>query len=804
MNPGKFMRYFLFLFYCLIHHLSLGQQQTDFNLSLVGHAEPEIPDSVPSQYHQFNDVWGWTSTDCTEYAIFGTGYGTAIYRLSDPTNPELITVVPGAYSRWRDFKSFGDYIYVVADEGSDGLLIIDMSAAPDAVTFKHWTPDLPILGTNPTLRKCHNLSIDSCYAYLAGCNNGSPRNLGVFIIDLCTDPLNPQYITHTDSIYAHDAYAQGDRLYLSNLGSGFSIVDISNKSAPITLALQETSSDFTHNAWSDTSGHLLFTTDERFRAYVDAYDISNPDEIQLLDRWRPAASEVQGAIPHNVHYLDGYLVVSYYTDGLKIVDANRPTNLVEVASYDTYFFRDGSFGGHWGAYPYLPSGLVLSSDRSSGLYVFEPNYQRAAYLEGLITDSLTGEPLPDVKVTFLSEFPGSDVSGTNGSYATGLAMAGKVDVEFFIRGYHRKTISVDLVQGEVTDLDVQLVPLAFYTVRGRVLDDSTGEPVSFAEVSIFNDIYHDRRKADAEGHFEILTFEGDRVIAAGKWGYLHNFSIETVVGDLNEIEIRLSRGYRDDFIFDLGWTVSSSITTPERQRWQRGTPAYYVYDAEFANPDADISDDLGSSCYVTGLEGSPAGNLSDTSILTSPVFNLTDYSEPYLYYFTWFYDKGVNPPDDQLEIWLDNGTERVMVEKITESGSTWRPRSEIRVADYLTPSTTMQLILIAADTGSVHLYEAGIDAFSITDGQTTSSQWLEGNEIRVFPNPFSEEIHIRFENAPRGTTYRIIDLLGREAKRGVLSEALQSIPTLDLTTGFHFLTIEVNGKILKTEKILKN
>jgi hypothetical protein len=42
----------------------------------------------------------------------------------------------------------------------------------------------------------------------------------------------------------------------------------------------------------------------------------------------------------------------------------------EVAFFDTYPANDGrNFDGAWSVYPFLPSGNVLVSDVSNGLYV---------------------------------------------------------------------------------------------------------------------------------------------------------------------------------------------------------------------------------------------------------------------------------------------------------------------------------------------------------------------------------------------------------------------------------------------------
>ncbi|MEZ4982763.1 MAG: hypothetical protein R2769_14490 [Saprospiraceae bacterium] len=49
------------------------------------------------------------------------------------------------------------------------------------------------------------------------------------------------------------------------------------------------------------------------------------------------------------------------------------------------FFSPGAgFNGAWGAYPFLPSQTVLISDINSGLYVLQPNYVRACWLEGTV------------------------------------------------------------------------------------------------------------------------------------------------------------------------------------------------------------------------------------------------------------------------------------------------------------------------------------------------------------------------------------------------------------------------------------
>jgi choice-of-anchor B domain-containing protein len=775
-------------------------QQRDFNVDFISNRQIQFPEEVGDQYRRYSDIWGYTSENGTEYAILGTGIGTAIYELSDPANPNLVSLVPGTLSRWRDFKSYGHYVFGVADEGNDGLLIINMADAPDSVQWSFWHPSLTIGDDQArSLDKCHNLYIDSSFVFLAGCNlNGG----GILILDLSTNPEQPEFLAAADRRYAHDVFVQNNRMYTSDLGGGFAIVDISDIRNPETLASQETSFNFTHNAWASDDGSYLFTTDERTNAFVDAYDISNPDEILRLDQYRPAATLRNPVIPHNVHYLNGYLIISYYVDGLKIVDANQPENMVEVGSFDTYRFRDDGFHGAWGAFPYLPSGLILVSDIESGLFVLQPKYQRAAYVIGTITDQTNSNVLADVKVEVESEKPSLTRSSENGSYKTGWAGSGNATLTFSKSGYHPKMVEINMVQEETVTLDVQLQPLVRYQIVGQVLDRNSGLPVAKAQVIVFNDLYEERTTANDDGTFMVSSFEGTMTIAAGQWGYIHSFIIQEIEEDHPAVNLLLDKGYRDDFVFDYGWTVTNSANTSNTQGWQRGNPKYAIYNEEITNPNGDLEQDFGSECFVTGLDGNLGANLSDTSTLISPLFDLSEYVDPYINYYTWFYDFGVQPPDDQLQILIGNGDREVLVQSINMSQSGWRQRSEIRLIDYLTPSDGMYLKIVAADIGNVHIYEAGLDAFSITEEQTTSAfEQGSTSPVLVFPNPANDILNI-LNPGIKIDEFIVYDLQGKMVLRKSFTDTA-SIEIANLQPGGYFISLKHQGKTLVTEKFIK-
>jgi len=350
----------LILLVLLLPTFQFLQAQNIQNTSLVG--------NLP--YNQgVNDVWGWADEDGTEYAFVGTQTGVSVVSLADPSNPTEVGFADGPSSGWRDIKTWKGYAYAI-NETSDGLLVIDLNTLPDSISYTYWAPEIKDLGT---LNTCHNIYIDEFgAAYLAGCNlNGG----GMLFVDVNPDPGNPIYIGKGDSRYSHDVFVRDEIMYSSDIFAGFfSIADVSDKDSATTMATQNTPFNFTHNAWLSDDSQTLFTTDERSNAPTAAYDISDLENIKKLDEFRPAETINTGVIPHNAHVLDDYLIISHYSDGVVIVDAARPHNLIQVGQYDTYPVPGSGFSGCWGAYPFLPSGLVLGSDRSNGLFVIQPNY----------------------------------------------------------------------------------------------------------------------------------------------------------------------------------------------------------------------------------------------------------------------------------------------------------------------------------------------------------------------------------------------------------------------------------------------
>jgi choice-of-anchor B domain-containing protein len=789
----------------LLFVLGSGYSQENFNMDLVAHVD--IGEAG-------NDCWGWVDAEGTEFAIIGSRNSTKIYSLEDPSNPSLVISIPGSSSTWRDIKTFGDFIYVVADSGNDGLLVIDMTSYKDSIPHKFWKPSLAVGSNSSTLTTSHNIYIDNNgYGYLAGASAIHPdsRKRGWFVLDLFTDSWNPSMVAFDTTAYAHDVVVQDDLLYASEIFEGqLGIYDVSDKSDMKLLGKVNTSFNFTHNAWPSHDGKYVFTTDERGDAFVDAYDISDLDNIRLLDKFQPEETKNLGVIPHNTHYLNGYLITSWYTDGVVIIDANKPENMVKVGSFDTYGGGHGGFSGCWGAYPFLPSGLILASDINSGLYILNPNYKRAYYVEGNITDKDNSAPINNVEVTLKSANEQSTSSGAMGHYSMGQAEGGSFEVTFSHPDYLPATEMVNLEQGECINLDVSLQKRAEVNITMATLKTADGGPVPNGSIILISESQTFEINTDATGNFAGTFFKDSYDVYGGAWGYLHKSMGTIEIDNGAHIEIELEKGYQDDYIFDLGWTVDGDATAGH---WERGIPIATFLGGEPANADVDIDGDYGKSCYVTGNGGLDVGfDDVDRGLtrLTSDVMDLSDYNDPKVEYYLWFVNVGGGAvPNDSLAVKITNGSETVLLENITESSSGWREKSVFTLSDYIEVNNQIRLILETSDDQTNefgHIVEAGIDAFLVTEGETSSIIGLNDNlKLSYYPNPFSQDITLEYElESSTNASIQVFDVLGSLRSHRKLNQPKGTISLgSDLASGIYFINMVTSDNEYHTIKVIK-
>lgn len=731
--------------------------------AFVAHAQLNIEFVGQLSYqaiHNSNisNLWGYTDEFGNEYAIVGVNGGNgpggvSVVSLADPADPQEVFFHPGLASIWREVKVWGDFAYITTEANSGGITIVDLGPLPQNTNLTATVWQAPDWGTS------HSLFIDeNGRLYIHGANRG---NGGVIMYDLTQDPWNPVEVGSFDNWYCHDSYARGDTLYPAHIYDGFfSIVDVSDPANPVLLGTHATPNEFTHNTWLDDSGQYLFTTDERTDSYVAAYDVSDPTDIQFLHKLQ--SDPGSGAIPHNTYWLGNYLVTSYYTYGVAIYDATNPSNLVEVGNYDTSPFTGDGFNGAWGVYPFFESGRLIISDIQQGLIVLQPTYTHACWLQGTVRNANTQVPVGQATVV-LNGTNNSSTTGISGIYGTGYHAAGTYSVSVSAPGYEPKTINgVDLVNGGVTLLDIDLVPLVAFTFQGTVIDAVTQEPLEGAMVQMTSEVYAYEGTTGADGTFAIPgVFADDFAILAGKWGWRTACpNVQSITSATGAITIPLDPGYYDDFELDFGWTVNSTATAGI---WERGIPVGTTYLGAQCNPGADVPGDCGGQAYVTGNGGGQAGEDdldNGHTTLTSPVFDATTVWDPGILYHRWFYNAGGSgAPNDRMRVSLTNGTETVLIEEVQTSASAWVQRS-FRIADHIVPGPAMQLIVYVVDDDPGHLVEGGLDLFKVVElsGVGVDEAVLPG--FQLWPNPAQDRFQVVLPHDDNAFL-EVLDALGR-------------------------------------------
>lgn len=797
------MRYLILILLCGVGAL----QAQDYNTTLLSNVR--FTDNCAN-------VWGHVDSMGREYAIIGRTTGTSVFDVTDGSKPLLLVHIPGALGQWREIKSWQNSIYVVADQGQDGILIIDMSDAPHSINWRFDRRQIQVvdetLNINKTdfLNRAHSLFIDEKgYCYISGSN----LHPGVVIFKLNPHLETPEYQGILNSNYSHDTYARNDTLWSADVLAGvFTVWDVKDRTKSKKLAEQRTGNSFTHNIWLSDDGKYAFTTDERANAFVEAYRVDDLSNIVRTDHYRSRTTQIRGTIPHNTHYNKGYLVTSYYTDGFTIVDATDPSHLVEVGAYDTYPAGEGDFHGCWGVYPYLPSGNILASDIEFGLYVVKPAYKRASYLRGTVRDSVSGIPLANVKIK-MGLAPFNEVlSAGDGSFKTGGPYKGKVSIKISKEGYQAKQVEVDLQTGELTQTDLLLKPLSTRELNIRVIDSLTGQGIPGVFVRFISEENSFDVETNASGRSTQLIYEGKWTLGLAIWSY--RFKTRSLILDsqTGEIIIPLTRGYEDNFAFNLGWTTQSDLF---RGVWDRAEPRGAYIREEAINPEYDLPDDFGDLCMITGNRSTSAtGDDVDngTTRLISPAMDLSGYKAPIIEFYAWTVRKNLVetiPWVGSHSVYLASGGDTVLLLTLEPNVQAWT-KYQITLNPSLIKKKSAVFILFEASEPEVvdarNMVEFGLDGFSIVESSSTPVRQEELQQVdwKAFPSPFSHKLILSGPAKSYDRNIEFISVYGVRLSRFIwarLQPEIQLYP--DLPVGIYFIRVTSPGKVAEVVKLIR-
>ena len=720
----------IFSFFLFFFLNNLVAQTNPLNVQQFAHI-PKSGFMVPSE---LNDIWGWVDSLGNEYAIVGMNDGTSIIDLSDPLSPQEVLFVPGMNSTWRDIKTYGNYAYVTT-EAMNGLLIIDLSNLPDSANTNTYLYTGP---SNAQWQRAHNIYIDDRgYAYIFGANRGSG---GAIILDLNQDPTQPVEVADINNWYVHDGMVKGDTLFLANGNNSlFSIWDVSNPATPVLLAQNPTIGYYSHNIWSSDDGNYIYTTEEDNGGHLSEFNITDLNNIDLTDKIQ--ADPGNNIMPHNAFYINDYIVNSYYTTGIQIFDVKSKGNIVNVGHFDTSpnFSGPGS-NGCWGVYPYLPSGIIIASDIENGFFVLDPDYKRAAYLEGIITDASSNTFLSGVTVEILNSNNNYTLSNVGGEFKLGTLNSGTYSVVFSHPLYQSDTINQVVLQNDSTTiLNLIMYSLTPLNLNIESKSSALNSSLSGVDFIITNEDFTYSGTTDQNGLFTINNLiPGSYNVYAGLWTY-KDFCVESlnIINDNTPFLISLDEGYRDRFNIDMGWTVNSSAASG---LWERDVPKVTVYNNSDTCSPAFDSEDCGNMAFITGnLGSSPTADDVDLGYvqLESPSISLNSNQTNYLHCNLWWRNfLGGTNPDDTLFINVNDGVNKENLFFIqSDNPKSWYKLS-LEIPNTINLSSfKIEITTADWDFGVDHLVEAGIDNFYIDNDPSSNINQVQGSLINIFPNP---------------------------------------------------------------------
>jgi choice-of-anchor B domain-containing protein len=375
------------------------------NMDLLAHVPLSSFSTNPSAA---NDVWGFYDVnDGKEYAILGLRNGVGVVEVTDPEAPRMVGSVSSESTSWRDIKVYqhfnrvtarwDSYAYVTADSASVGTMIVDLRSLPNEIS---------VAASDNSDISAHNVYLSNVDYSLGVALNGvdpflhiagSNRNGGAFNTYRLDNPVEPESVYSNESSsrtnYSHDVSSMvvtDDRKDTQCVAAGphceiffdfnednFQIWDKTQNSAPSRLSTTSYPKvSYVHSGWYTEDKQVVLVHDELdemdygLNSTVRLFELSDFGSPSLLSTWTGPT----GAIDHNGFVRGNRYYMSNYTRGVTVLDISDTSNPVDIGFFDTFPVSDNtSFNGAWGVYPYLPSGVVLVSDISSGLYIVRDN-----------------------------------------------------------------------------------------------------------------------------------------------------------------------------------------------------------------------------------------------------------------------------------------------------------------------------------------------------------------------------------------------------------------------------------------------
>ena len=715
----------------LFHASSTPAEIFDFeDMVLLAHVD---------DFPKYTDLWGFVGNDGREYLCVNATTATVWYDVDDPENPVEVAQIGAIPSGWRDTYIMGDHAYVVSENFINGIQIIDIS-----------TPSAPFLAASytTTVFNAHNIFGDPSrnLLFVVGATS-TMTNGGVIILD-ATNPTSLVEIGRWDNKYVHDLTVEGNILHAALVNDDrYRMIDITDPTMPVNYGSNfNDPTGSVHATWPLGDGVHVAITHETVGGHLKILDYSNPNAIGLVGTLNPAPSESA----HNPHLVGDRLFVSWYRRGTRVIDVSDPGTPTEIGYFDTSNNQGSTYGGNWGVYPHLPSGIVASTDRQNGLFILRYD-EDAGTLAGNVFSSQGG--FLEGATVHYADLGITQVTGPTGAYKFSAFPGASHTIQVSAYGFQPKDTIVSLSADGTTNTNITLTALPTGPLSGTITDDGTALPLADAEVSIADTGLE--ASTDSSGTYSFpAVVQGDVSLHVQRPGFASRTVAVSVGAAAATEDVALSPApVYVDFSNPVGWSTAGNATGG---LWVFDEPhATYATGIEF-QPDLDHTPGADDQCAITGNLVGANVHQDDVdggaTILLSPVYDLSAMSEPHVYYYHWY---AVNDDDDDWVVEVsEDGSSWVELARRTDPTFAW-VSADHDLTGLLGSYSTVQFRFTAQDqpTPSGQLTEAVLDDFTLYDaagGAVDVPILLPGGAGRELalgqshPNPFSRETSIRF------------------------------------------------------------
>jgi hypothetical protein len=273
------------------------------------------------------------------------GDGLRIINIADPAHPADLGHSPVRYADYGEYYNdvkiaeAAGSVFALVGSNLRGLVVIDVTdpSAPEEVAT------VPSIGEEEARRNVHTLFVEGDRVYFT-------IDAGVEVYSVA-DPAAPTRVSGyvfpeaAEAGWVHDLYVEDAVAYLNYWAHGMVVVDLSVDGEPALIGVFDDYPRRTsHSSWTTEAAgrRVAVHGDEDYGAHVRIVDI-DPASAEAFSQIGAYQTRPEISV-HNIMAIGERALVTYYQDGLRVLDLADPTEPAEIAHLNTWPGPEPGYG----------------------------------------------------------------------------------------------------------------------------------------------------------------------------------------------------------------------------------------------------------------------------------------------------------------------------------------------------------------------------------------------------------------------------------------------------------------------------